>query len=98
MGKLIVRLVIACVGIVFLSVFAYDAHKNYLNKIPEGNIVSKCHYEGYYYWVSTGKSGFMNYVPDSYSFTITDGNKSYSTSVTKEEYQIYNEGNYYKIN
>lgn len=91
-------IIIAIVGI--LGTLIFSAVSNHRNKIDEGIIVDKQYTAEYTHYSSDKNGGHFYKVPDSYSFTI-EGKKDgetvkYTFEVTKEEYNRYKIGDYYK--
>ena len=92
---IIIIAVVAIFGAVIFSEIS-----NNRNKIDEGIIVDKQYSEEYMRYSSDKNGGHFYKVPASYSFTI-EGEKDgetvrYTFSVTKEEYDQYKIGDYYK--
>lgn len=92
---IIVIVVVAILGtLIFATVY------NHRNKIDEGIIVDKQYTAEYSHYSSDKNGGHFYRTPASYSFTI-EGEKDgetvrYTFSVTKEEYDQYKIGDYYK--
>ena len=83
-GKFIVIIIIGI--IIACSAFVGGCIQNEMNHLDSGRVIEKTHVPAYFIWISTGNSGYMQYIPDSYGIIITNGVKKYSTSTNKETY------------
>ena len=81
--------------IVFVVIIMiYLSIQNSKNYISEGKVISKEHSE---MTTMFDGNGLMIIIPESYSIRITDGNKTYSTSIDKNTYNKVNVGDWFKI-
>lgn len=92
--------IIVIVVFSILGTLIFSAVTNNRNKIDEGTIVDKKYTEAYTHYSSDKNGGHFYKTPASYSFTI-EGEKDgetvrYTFDVTKEEYDRYKIGDYYK--
>ncbi len=93
-GK-VISIVVAATFLFILALIGGCIH-NEMNHLDRGRVINKQYSAEYYYWQSMGKGGYMQYVPDSYHITITDGQKKYTTSITSEEYRQITVGDEYR--
>lgn len=92
--------VITIVVVAILGTLIFSAVSNHRNKIDEGIIVDKQYTAEYSHYSTDRNGGHFYRTPASYSFTI-EGEKDgeivrYTFDVTKEEYDRYKIGDYYK--
>lgn len=98
-------IIVICVIAVILVIAVINfGIKNAKNAISEGTIVDKDYQSAYFYttYINSGETMIpqTNYSPESYTFKIK-GNKNGEIvecqfEVTKEEYNQYKVGDYYK--
>ena len=87
--------VIVMVLIALMVVCVCGYVSNEINRMEQGTVVDKGYSPGFFYPIASGQTAFMQYSPESYSITISDGRKNYTLSVTGIEYQSISVGDWY---